>query len=251
MMPPALDTLYAAVVSRYDGCGRYARNFVHHKLRRDPVFYDLLRNGRLPDRGTLIDLGCGYGILPALLVAAVARYAQGDWPPDWPSPPRQLGLHGIDVNDQRVRVARRALGAAARIDESDLRDVTLPRCNAVVMLDVLMYMDHPAQEHLLAAVAAALTPDGVLLMRESDAASGLSFKITRWLEYGAGCLRGEWRQRLYYRSAAEWVELLQRLGFTVTSEPMGRGTPFANVLLTARRNSAAPTAVRGPAGFLC
>ena len=40
------------------------------KLRFDPVFIALLRRGLFPDEGTLLDLGCGQGLLLSLLLAA-------------------------------------------------------------------------------------------------------------------------------------------------------------------------------------
>ncbi|MFI5079117.1 MAG: methyltransferase type 11, partial [Vicinamibacteria bacterium] len=49
--------------------------------------------------------------------------------------------------------------------------------------------------------------------------------------------RGRWRARFAYRTAAEWQAELSGHGFDVSIAPMGKGTPFANVLLVARRQS--------------
>jgi len=54
----------------------------------------LLRRGLLPDRESLLDLGCGRGILLSLLKAAKEQYQAGVWPLDWPVPPLNLGLRG-------------------------------------------------------------------------------------------------------------------------------------------------------------
>ncbi len=48
-------------------------------------------------------------------------------------------------------------------------------------------------------------------------------------------LRGHWRQRFHYRSASEWRGILESLGLTVDVQPMGMGTPYANVLLAGRK----------------
>ena len=48
-------------------------------------------------------------------------------------------------------------------------------------------------------------------------------------------LRGHWRQTFAFRTAAEWRSTLADLGFDVEIAPMSKGTPFANVLLVARR----------------
>lgn len=229
------DALHEGVVRRYAGCSRYVRRFVHHKLRLDPVFAELLRGGWLPAGGRLYDLGCGYGILPALIAAAHDSYACGRWPPEWPAPPRNLDVCGIELDTDRARVAKEALRGVARIEQGDARSVALVPCSAIVILDVLLYMEPRDQERLLAAAAAALEPGGLLLMREADTAAGLPFHVTVWAERIASVGRARPRWRLHYRSAREWTRLLGSLGFTVESEPMSRGTPFANVLHVARR----------------
>jgi hypothetical protein len=47
-------------------------------------------------------------------------------------------------------------------------------------------------------------------------------------------LRGHSSSRLYCRPLADWLALLQKLGFAVEALPMHAGTPFANILLVAR-----------------
>ena len=123
----------------------------------------------------------------------------------------------------------------ARVEHGDARRVAFAPCSAVVILDVMLYLEPHEQAQLLAGVAAALEPGGLLLMREADAAAGLPFHVTRWAERLAGLGRARPRWRLHYRSAGEWTRLLDSLGFTVESEPMSRGTPFANILHAARR----------------
>ena len=47
--------------------------------------------------------------------------------------------------------------------------------------------------------------------------------------------RGHFRPRFHYRGAAEWKEMLSHHGLTVDVQPMGMGTPYANVLLAGRK----------------
>jgi hypothetical protein len=47
--------------------------------------------------------------------------------------------------------------------------------------------------------------------------------------------RGRWSASFTFRSAAEWKTLLEQAGLTVSVHAMSDGTPFANVLLVARR----------------
>jgi hypothetical protein len=104
-----------------------------------------------------------------------------------------------------------------------------------VGLFVLHYMSVAAQEALLARVARAIEPGGVLLIRDADAAGGWRFLAVRIQERFATIARRQPRQRFHYRSARELLDLLASLGFAAEVEPMGMGTPYANVLIRARR----------------
>jgi len=236
-MDPQIRPLFEAATRPYIGAGRYAWHFARGKLRHDPVFFSLLRRGLLPDRGCLLDLGCGQGMLLSLIRAAKEQYRAGLWPGDWPPPPLNLGLRGIELSAGRVQVARRALGDSVQVDQRDLRDFDFPPCSVIVMLDVLFYLGEAEQGRVIEKAAGALEPGGLLLMREADADAGFAFRVTEWSERIAGVLRGEFGQRLHYRSAVDWIAELAGRGFAVSAAPMSEGTPFANVLFVARKVS--------------
>ncbi|HYG65142.1 MAG TPA: class I SAM-dependent methyltransferase, partial [Thermoanaerobaculia bacterium] len=125
----------------------------------------------------------------------------------------------------------------AVIETADLRDADFPTARAVLLLDVLHYLPAAAQEELLARAVRALEPGGVLFIRDADAAAGWRFTATRIQERLATMARRQFRQRFHYRSTAEWRALLAAYGLEVSSEPMSMGTPYANVLIQARRPS--------------
>ena len=234
-MDPQVRPLFEAATRPYIGAGKYAWHFARGKLRHDPVYFSLLRRGLLPERGSLLDLGCGQGILLSLLKAAKEQYQAGRWPQDWPAPPMNLGLQGIELRAERARVARRALGGSVQVNLGDLRDLDFPPCSVIVMLDVLLYLGEAEQQRLLDRAGAALEPGGLLLLREADAGAGFAFQLTRWSERLAGALRGQFGQALHYRGAVQWIAELAGRGFSVGAEPMSEGTPYANVLFVARK----------------
>lgn len=234
-MTPEMRSLYDAATCRFMPAGKYAWYFSRGKLRLDPVFFNLLGRGLFPASGTLVDLGCGQGSLLSLLVSAREQHQRGLWPAAWPPPPLDLDLHGVELRADRVRAARAALGREATIEQGDARSFVFPRCSAIVILDVLLYLTPPEQDRLLGRIAAALEPGGLFLLREADAGGGLAFLATQWGERLAGSLRGRLWQKLFYRRTSAWLELLARHGFDVRAEPMSHGTPFSNVLFVARK----------------
>jgi uncharacterized protein (DUF2062 family)/trans-aconitate methyltransferase len=236
---PEIRDLIEATAYRYLGSGMFDWEFARGKLGHDPVYFQVLSQGLLPADGRLLDLGCGRGILFSLLVTARDRFNLGLYPEGWAPPPTSLELHGIETGPKAVRAARAALGEEARIDLGDLRDLRdadLPRSRVALLLDVLHYLPAEAQENLLRRIAEALEPGGLLLIRDANADAGWRFTATRIQERACALARRHWKQRFHYRSAAEWSRLLESAGFTVDLQPMGMGTPYGNVLLTARRN---------------
>jgi len=227
-LPARPDALVDAVSLRFAPAGSYARHYARGKLRHDPIFFWLLAHGAIPDRARLLDLGCGQGILLALLAEAQRAVA---WPGGWPRPPEAPLLRGIERSAGEVRCARLALGADATIEEADLREVPLPQSDVIALVDVVHYLEPAAQERLLAAAAGALAPGGVLWLRSCDAAAGVSAWLTRLGDH-VGTLSKLGRIAPHHvRSAAEWSGLLERLGLSVSARPMA----FANVLFSARK----------------
>lgn len=211
--------------------------FASVKLRIDPVYAEILRQGLLPRSGRILDLGCGQGITLCAIRSAGDCYRSGGYPPSWRPPPENVELFGLEVRERQVRVAREALSGVARIEAADLRSVELPPCRAVVVFDALHYLDHDEQDALLHRIRDAIEEGGTLLLREADADGGRGFDAVRWSERLRSTLRGAAAQRFHYRSAACWVERIRSLGFETRVQEMGGRTPFKNVLLSGVRRS--------------
>jgi SAM-dependent methyltransferase len=232
------DAFFAALArqaaSRYDRRDRFARHFARGKLTGDPAFRALLARGLIPQGARLLDLGCGQGLLAAILLAARASHARGQWPAGWPPPPNPRAIRGIDSSRRDVDRAAAAL-PEAQFDCADLRDAPFGEADAVVILDVLHYLGADAQRAVLERAGHALRGGGgVLLLRVADADGSLRFRYTVCIDHAATFLRGQGFARFHCRPVAEWTRLLESLGFRVEATPMSEGTAFANVLLAAR-----------------
>ncbi len=238
----AWRALHEAACAPYRQSGRFAWHFARGKLGRDPVFRNLLERGQLPAQGHVVDIGCGQGLLASLMASIDAMHAQGRWPAHWPAPPLGNRYTGIELMPRDVARAETALAGLVPKPGfvcGDMREVPLPPCDAVVILDVLHYVDHAAQAALLKRVAQALRPGGRLLLRVGDADSRRGFVISQWVDRIVTMVRGHRVPPTYGRPLRAWVALLQQQGFRVQPLPMSQGTPFANVLLVAERGDSA------------
>ena len=215
---------------RFRRCGRGPYHFARGKLGGDPVFALMLRQRLIADGARVVDIGCGQGVLGALLAEAEAAGPV--------AAARGWTLHGFDLRARAVAhgaLALADLGARVALKVADARNEPLPACSVAVILDGLHYLDRTGQEDLLRRVRASLAPDGTLLLRVSDAASGWRFRVTLVGDWLITFARGTLWPRFWCRTLREWVELLERLEFDIATVPASEGTPFANVLLVCRR----------------
>lgn len=234
-MSLASDALIDAAASLYQSAGKVAFHFARGKLRHDPVFLATLKSGLIKSGATVLDLGCGQGLLFALLRAAESQYQSNVWPEGWPVPALGLDLHGMEFRQSEVAIACKALGSSATIESKDLSRDAIPHADVMVLFDVLHYLHADAQVDLIKRIAHAISPRGLLLVRDADAAAGLSFRVTLFFERLAAIFRGHFTQRFHFRSRVEWNSLFVEYGFSIETVPMSEGTPFANVLWVARR----------------
>jgi SAM-dependent methyltransferase len=232
-MTPSYAALLDSACEPYRNAGLFAYHFARGKLRGDPVFRAILELGLLLGRARVLDLGCGQGLLTAWLRAAECCYERGSWPGAWPPAPRALSTRGIELMARDVERARCALGSAAEVSQADIRSAAFGAADAVVILDVLHYLNPQAQIEVLKRVRAALPPKGLLLLRIGDAAGGLRFRYGQWTDKLVMLLRGHAFLAQHCRSTAQWRVLLRECGFESEARPMSQGTPFANVLLIA------------------
>lgn len=228
--PAVLD----AATAPYRGAGRFAYHFARGKLSRDPAFAALLANGwiratRMDPNGhavpaRVLDLGCGQGLLAALLRAAG-------------HPAR---VHGIELMVSDIDRARAALGTDADFVCGDIRTTPFPACETAVILDVLHYIDPEAQQDVLARLHAALAAQGALLLRVGDADGGAGFRVSQFVDGVVTFVRGHRLSELHCHGLDRWAGMLAAAGFEgIERIPLSDGTPFANVLLRARRAGAA------------
>ena len=232
--------LFDLAVKPFAQVGKFATHFAKGKLTGDPVFKEILQRGLIVSGSHVVDIGCGQGLFSAWMLAADVMASDPRWPAGWQPAPRAVTVQGIELMPADVMRAETALvdhGQRFKFVAGDMCTTPFDKSDAVVILDVLHYVPYAAQDDILGRAQESLLPSGVLILRIGDAAGGLGFKISNWVDNIVFFVRGHSQSRLYCRTLTQWMDVLTKLGFTVESKPMSQGTPFANVLLVAHLKS--------------
>ncbi len=207
------------VNSLYANGRRADRNFVKWKLRLDKVFPLLLREDL--GVGPVVDLGCGYGI-----VLALVGYGTAD-----------RRLFGCDIDEHRIAAARGALAPLkAELSIADARTFELREAGLILIIDVLQYLESEEQLTLLKKCCSSLLPAGKLIFRVPDiSAPGLRAKLTIAFDRLVFLLhRTEARPTVLSR--VEYRRALQSEGMTVREQPFVNRIPLAHVLFIAEKS---------------
>lgn len=220
MSGPDFRALAREAAARYPERERFTRRWAYGKLAGDPVYRHVIENALIPRDARVLDLGCGIGLLAALLAAGNSH---GDY-----------RYRGIDVSDRDIARARAAARPGDALEVRDIRAAAFGVADVAILIDAVHYLEPEAQLDALHRVRASLSGGGVLLLRVADPSRGFAYRLTEALDLFAMRMRGLRIRRLHSVAVAERVRQLEAEGFRVEARPMSSGTPFANVLLVAR-----------------
>jgi uncharacterized protein (DUF2062 family)/SAM-dependent methyltransferase len=204
----------------FAGSARFDRGFVRWKMRLDRIFSLLVAEDL--GTGTVVDLGCGYGM-------GLAFAAFDD---------RGRTLAGCDLNVHRVAAARRALrDLDAKVSVQDVRDFMLPSAGLILILDVLQYLSAEEQIALLKRCCDALEPGGRLIFRVHDRERGIRTMLTLALDRLLFSAEKVGARPTILR-AAQYQAVLLEAGVQVESRRFRNRLPLAHILFYARRPTA-------------
>jgi predicted exporter/SAM-dependent methyltransferase len=191
------------VRERFAPLAAYPRLFARCKLRLDPMFARLYELA--PASGTVLDIGCGFGVSAAWLLAGSAH----------------IRVVGVEPDEDRAAVARFVLGERGDVHVGAAPEA-LPEvaASAVLCLDVIHYLDDAALACTLRHARRCLPPGGKLVLRATVPGEGRT-PFYRWVETRRLALR---RHRPCYRPQQTIAQALTTAGFSVTLvEPTAPG----------------------------
>lgn len=230
---PFFVALVERAADRYLGQSLLAWEYGRGKLFRDPIYKMLVCEGGMPSGRTLVDVGCGQGLMLSLLVAA-ADTPDDEWPANRLDPPVFDRLIGVELRPKVAHLAQQALGDRAEITSQDATASDFARFDVALIIDVLHMLPAAKQVELIERLKTRLDPNGLVLIREADAGAGLGYAIVRSVNWIQAARQGNWRAPFHFRSREGWLAMLGECGLAaevVEQEGVGR---LGNLLFRAR-----------------
>jgi 2-polyprenyl-6-hydroxyphenyl methylase/3-demethylubiquinone-9 3-methyltransferase len=169
----------------------------------------------VPDRGLVVDLGCGHGHFCLALASAA---------------PERLDV-GVDHAQHKLSVAQVVAGQSRKgnvhfVGVSALSNPVAGPCQAVLLIDVLYLLSRAQQERVLRDCYGRLAPGGTLLIKTMDAGPRWKAALNRieeWLAVRVLRFTLSKGESFTFRPLSEWAALCEGIGFETQTLRLGRG----------------------------
>ena len=179
----------------------------------------------LPDRGLILDLGCGYGVMSHLVSTEYPDRA----------------VMGFDMSSRRIEIARRSVDRRENMEfhTADIRKIRVPRCDAVIMIDILSMLSYQDQTQLLTRCYEKLRDGGVLVIKDTCKSPYWKYAYV----YVEDMLKTKLRvfgkeiakHSLHFWGVQEFVKLLEGVGFHITTIPLRSRLPYPGVFYVCQK----------------
>ena len=197
----------------YSGQGLKAALYARLRWRMCP-FEEIERH--VPKEGTIIDIGCGYGLLANFLAL---RSSERD-------------VTGIDLSVGRISIAQKTTDNRNKIQFKlmDALDLQLGKYGTVIMSDFLHHLDCETQERLLSRCYQKLPSGGLLIIEEVDNRPLWKY----WFAIVSDKILNV-DERQFFRSYRDFQKLLERIGFHIKTKKVDKGIPLSDILFICKK----------------
>jgi len=189
---------------------------VYFKLRPLIVPFEIIEK-HVPKEGTIVDLGCGFGIFANFLATQ--------------STDRKV--IGIDLNEKRILLAKEIFSSSSNLDFvcSNITDTKIPKTDFITAIDVLHHIPSlELQTKLLRECNSVLSKGGRLILKDLDTKP--RWKYFWNLIHDYVMTKGE---PVLYQNQNSVEELLNKTGFKLEEKIGISGYPYAHILYLAKK----------------
>jgi 2-polyprenyl-3-methyl-5-hydroxy-6-metoxy-1,4-benzoquinol methylase len=195
-----------------------------------------------PNQGKVLDLGCGHGLLIALLSRDETRTG--------------LMLFGIDHDLSKIEIARRTAGPRATFSARPIQSFANSYFDAISIIDVLYTVKKQAWPQILDGCFRVMRPGATLILKEVIDQPRWKYRAIMAQErLAVRVLRITKGDRPHFESAETYRNSIQESGFALIDEQLlGSASWISHYLLIAQKPEplqAAAQKARGRCGFIC
>lgn len=133
----------------------------------------------VPRDGTIVEIGCGHGIITNYLgLASSARK-----------------IIGVDIDSKRISIARQPMSGKENVEYflGEIQDASCGNVDMVVLFGVLLLIPFQQWKGLFKVIRAVLKPGGVVLLHDVKKADTAIFRLHKakeWLLHITGITKG-------------------------------------------------------------
>lgn len=177
---------------------------------------------KVPPQGTILDLGCGEGVLTNFL--AISK------------PTRKVV--GMEISD-RVDLADRKIKNTKFI-KADVLKANFPKCDTIVMNHLLHHLpSFESQKKLITKCYNELQPGGNLIIVEVDRRFSLKYLLVWLTDIIIVPILFEGKLinlNIFQRPGKEWEKILTQVGFKIHQQKRFKDGPFPDILFICQKD---------------
>ncbi len=213
-----VDYFYNRLTKNYIYKGPVLEWYMRIKVRMEDKYrlFELL----LPKKGTITDVGCGYGFLPYML-----SFMSED-----------RIVIGTDYDEEKIATATNCFSKIKNISffAADATECELPKSDAFILSDILHYLPAVEQEKLIVKCINNLLPNGMLLIRDADSSMSKRHLGTRYTEFiSTNVGFNKTKNKLEFVPASFIMDVVKKNNFSV--EKIDNTKLTSNVIYIVRK----------------
>ncbi|MBZ5858880.1 trifunctional MMPL family transporter/lysophospholipid acyltransferase/class I SAM-dependent methyltransferase [Flavihumibacter profundi] len=188
------------LIANYRYKGPFLEWYIRIKARLENNYQVFLNE--VPAKGKLLDLGCGYGPMSYMLHLKH----------------KELDITGVDYDEEKILTASHCFSKdqSIRFLAKDALHFEFDYYDAIIIADMLHYLQHGQQEALLEKCMQHILPGGKIILREGNSEMEQAHRRTKLTEFFSTKVMGFNKSdagRLYYLSASMIKSQAEKQGF--------------------------------------
>jgi SAM-dependent methyltransferase len=224
-VPEQDKVFWRTILDLYANEDAYTQLYAGWKIKLDPIYQRI--DPLAPGEGTIVDLGCGYGLISLILALKSAGRR----------------VIGVDRDARKIEVARRAAGRVGNASFllQDFRTWQPVPADCVLLVDVLHYWRPEGQEEIIASACGCLGAGGMVILREGCRSKSWGHRMVHWGEvFTTWTAQNRAGDGLYFQPEGFYTDVFSSHGLRITKRIKELG-PGSNVVLIFRKQDEAVT----------